>query len=153
RFSQPRDFLVLSFDQWIKLRNLLRVLALFMFPKEEEVCVVLRPPSMEEKLVLLENGLAQFCCLLELRPMVHDNAPVAFLVAHPSDYLVVDPQFVITRLEALHLKAIQRRRRWAIGFIWEFRWPTQLRLQRDSLCVVIPIFAFENFDTVTPFAQ
>src|SRR5262245_992885 len=67
RFLQRRNLLLLFFDEWIELRNLLRVLALLVFAEEEEVGVVLRAPSVEEQFVLLADRLAQFLGLIEIR--------------------------------------------------------------------------------------
>ena len=153
RLSQPRDFLLLSPHQRIKLRNLFRILALLMFAKKKEVRVVLRTPAMEEKLVLLENRIAQLRRLLDLRAMVNNDASVALLIADGLNHLRVNAQLIIARLQPLDLKSILRRGCRTVRFIRKPGRPTQLRLQNDSFRIVIPLLAFEDLHAVGAFAQ
>src|SRR5205807_9037359 len=98
-----------------------RILALLMFAKKKEVRVVFRTPAMEEKLVLLENGIAQLCRLLDLRAMVNNSASVALLIADGLNRLRINAQLIIARLQPLDLKSILRRGRRTVRFIREPR--------------------------------
>src|SRR5437899_9331304 len=124
-----------------------------MFAKQEQVGIVLRTPAMKEKLVLLENDIAQLRCLFDLRSTLHDKTSAALLVGDAFNQLVVDAQFVFARLEPLHLKAILWCRHWAVGFIREWRGPTQMRFQGDSLCVVVTFFVSKNLQTKFALTQ
>ena len=77
--AKRRDFVFFSLDEWIELRNLPRVLSLFMFAEEEQIRVVLRAPAMEEQFVLFQNGLAQL-----LGPLFDPVGPSELWHEHPE---------------------------------------------------------------------
>src|SRR5207248_5293188 len=95
RFAELGDFFFLSLDQRIKLGNFFGVLSLLMFPKEEQIGVVLRPPPMKKELVLFRDRLPQFFGLVFERAAGDFQTPQTIFVCNRADKFAVHAVFVL----------------------------------------------------------
>src|SRR5262245_1375798 len=88
-------------DERVELRYLAGVLALLVLAEAEEVRLVLRPPAVEEQLVLDDDHLAQGLRLLEFGPAYEPYPAGPLGGAGRDDLLAVDRQDVLAGGQAL----------------------------------------------------